>query len=335
VNLIEAFLDSSRERLGLERYGLRGAPSCVVITPRFPASRHVVVLVLAPGATAPCLVAKLPRLDHDNGGVEREAASLRALEWARPGIASVPRVLALERHDTRTILLETALLGEPIDQDMVRRDPASCIQAVTGWIAQLPSVHAADRGTGWFEALLEGPLQRLSGALAGSAEGARLLKQTSELVEPLRRAEFPLVFEHGDLSDPNLLWLGDGRVGIVDWELSQPRGLPLHDLCFFLAYVAVATARATQVDSQVAAFHRAFFEPGGWARPLLVADAEEAGLPGRLIAPLVVACWMRGTARLLERLGVDVPEPVLDDRLYAFWRHAVANVDALQWPGDH
>lgn len=334
MNVVQAFLDVSRERLGLERYGLRGTPSCVVITPRFPASRHVVVLVLAPGAAAPCLVAKLPRLRQDNGGVEREAASLRALERARPGIATVPHVVALERDEMRAILLETALLGEPIDQEMVRREPARCIQAVTGWIAELPSVHASDRGTGWFQALLERPLRRLSGALAGSAEGVRLLERTSELVAPLRRAEFPLVFEHGDLSDPNLLWLRDGSVGIVDWELSQPRGLPLHDLCFFLAYVAVATARATQVDSQVEAFHRAFFEPGGWARPLLLANAERAGLPGWLIAPLVVACWMRCTAGLLERLAVDVPEPVHGDRLYAFWRHAVAHVEALRWTGD-
>jgi aminoglycoside phosphotransferase (APT) family kinase protein len=334
VNLVQAFLDSGRERLSLGRYGLGGTPSCVVITPRFPASRHVVILVLAPGTAGPCLVAKLPRLPDDHGGVEREAASLRALERARPGITTVPRVVALERYHTRTILLETALVGEPIDQAMIRADPATWVRAVTGWIAQLPSVDAEDRA-GSFEALLERPLRRLSGALAGSAEGAQLLERTSELVEPLRRAQFPLVFEHGDLSDPNLLWLRDGQVGIVDWELSQPRGLPLHDLCFFLAYVAVATARATHVDSQVAAFHRAFFEPGGWVRPLLVADAERAGLPVRLIAPLVVACWMRCTAGLLERLATNAPGAVQGDRLYAFWRHAVANVDALQSPGDH
>jgi aminoglycoside phosphotransferase (APT) family kinase protein len=343
VNVVQEFLVANSERLRLEHHGLKGIPSCVVLTPRFPASRHIVVLVLAPGAAAPCLVVKLPRLPGDHSGVAREAASLQELEQLRHDLGTAPRVVSFERMGGLAILLQTALVGEPIDQDAVRKAPTRCVAAVTEWLAGLPQIAGADRRPDWFEDLLARPLERLAAALSGSAEGSRLLERTAKLVEPLRGATFPLVFEHGDLSDPNLLWLEDGRVGVVDWELSQPRGLPLHDLCFFLAYVAVATARATTLDAQVTAFSDAFLARDGWARPLLAAAAEQAGLAAELRMPLFVACWMRCTAGLLQRFDHDLGNApkadghplLLGDRCYAFWRQAVAHADAPGGPWDH
>ena len=42
----------------------------------------------------------------------------------------------------------------------------------------------------------------------------------------------------------------------------------------------------------------------------------------------------RYSVAVLERLATDAPGPVQGDRLYAFWRHAVAHAEALRWPGD-
>lgn len=55
---------------------------------------------------------------------------------------------------------------------------------------------------------------------------------------PLRSMQLPLVFEHGDLSYPNLLLLPTGEPGVLDWELANPDGLPACDLFLFLTYVA-------------------------------------------------------------------------------------------------
>ena len=66
-------------------------------------------------------------------------------------------------------------------------------------------------------------------------------------MQPLRAASVPRVFEHGDLSHPNLIWLPTGRVGVVDWELAEEEGFPLHDLSFFLAFRDV---RAPQVPNR-------------------------------------------------------------------------------------
>jgi hypothetical protein len=334
VSLVQRFLAASATRLGLEGHGVKGTPSCILLTPRFMASRHVVVLVLGTETGRPCLVAKLPRLRDDDAGIQREAANLRQLERARVGgDPGVPRVLALERFEGQAILLETALAGRPMDRAAVRSDPGRCLAAVVEWTGALPSTAPAERHAGRYEELLAGPLRRAGGDARLPAEWRRLVERTLELVAPLRDVALPLVFEHGDLSDPNLLWLDGGRVGVVDWELSEPHGLPAHDLCFFLAFVAVATARARRLTTQVRAFHDAFVRPGGWARPLLAAHADRLQVRRSLLAPLLVACWARYTLGVLSRLwdeGEQTGLPV-DERSYRFWRHAVAHAETLRW----
>lgn len=327
MRLVQNFLVSNASRLGLECHGVDGTPSCLMLTPWFSASRHVVVLVLASETGAPCLVAKLPRRSGDGGGVEREAANLRHLERVGASVGSVPRVVALELVGGRPMLLETALAGRPMDQYAIRREPARCLEAVNSWLLGLPWAPASGRRPNWYETLLERPLQQAAaGGLLGG--GSLLVERTLELTEPLRHAELPLVVQHGDLSDPNLLWLEDGRVGVVDWELSEQHGLPAHDLCFFLAYFATATARARRLKDQVAAFHSAFIVPGAWARPLVVDYADRSRLARPLLTPLFVACW----ASYVIGLPVRGVSPVAS-RYHAFWRHTVQHADALDWSG--
>lgn len=347
MSSVLSFLSANRERLGLERYGLRGTMSFLIVTPRFRASRHVVVLVMPEGTTEPALVAKVPRLRDDTAGVAREAANLRAARDALSGeVGTIPLVVALEENRGRPILLETALVGRPMAPAAVRRDPSRCVDAVTAWLTKLSlaSASRAETQAGWGERLLEAPLRRLDGVFPPGEEPSALVERTRELLLPLRQAELPLVFEHGDLSHPNVLLLEDGRVGVVDWELAEPRGLPVRDLFFFLTYVAFAERRATDVAGQVAAFHDAFVRPRGWARPVVAAYAERLGLEPSLLTPLFVACWASYTAGLLARLGGDAgagaagrplssaPGKWLQgNRYFALWRHALAHANVLHW----
>jgi aminoglycoside phosphotransferase (APT) family kinase protein len=126
------------------------------------------------------------------------------------------------------------------------------------------------------------------------------------MLEPLRLASIPPVFEHGDLSHPNLLLLRDGRLGVLDWELARPRGLPVHDLAFFLGSVALARARGSSRAEEVAAFEAAFLGRDAWARRVLERHAATLDIPRALLAPLVLACWARYACRLLARVSGDV-----------------------------
>jgi thiamine kinase-like enzyme len=187
--------------------------------------------------------------------------------------------------------------------------------------------------------MLERPLENVAESFSLPADEVDLVKRTLELVEPLREAELPDVVEHGDLSYPNLIWTGENRVGVVDWELAEEHGLPLQDLAYFLTYATFALRRARDTTSQVAALHDAFFARGGWARARVEAYARDLALERELLTPLFVFCWARSVARLVDRIGGEEAAPLSEEavawiqqnRYYALWRHAIAHADRLVW----
>ena len=344
MNSIVTFLESNRQRFDIERYGAASHLSCVMLTPRFRASSHVVFLVLAGGKPDPVLVAKVPRLTSAVAAIEREVANLRAIEVARPDwLNSIPRVVAYEECFGRPVLVETALVGHLMDPVTVRRDLAGCCAAVSGWLCgtERPHLGASTGNENWYERLVEQPLRQFGDVFPLSTDDIRLLERTWALVEPLRGTSLPMVVEHGDLSHPNIILCEDGRVGVVDWELADVNGVPASDLFFFLAYAAFALGKARAGKDYISSFHTAFFGRTAWAPPYVAAYAEALQLSSHLLTPLFVLCWARYTVGLLRRLGgTGGLEQAVDgttaawlrtNRYYALWRHAVDHLDELEW----
>ncbi|MFQ6099223.1 MAG: phosphotransferase, partial [Armatimonadota bacterium] len=276
--------------------------------------------------------------------LEREAANLRAVQATRPGgFDSIPRIVAFEEYAGRPILVETALVGQPMNRQTVQRDPETCCTTVINWLMEVQQATCSSTRDDphWFERLVEKPLSHFASVFPSSADETQLLERTRKLVAPLRRVSLPLVFEHGDLSHPNLLLLKGGGAGVVDWELAEPRGLPVCDLFFFLTYAAFALGSARSTDGYLPAFHAAFFGPSAWARRYVLAYAERLSVPSHLLTPLFAACWARYVAGLLIRRGddrhsrgpltLDTAAWLRANRYYALWRHTVARVDELDW----
>jgi len=281
----------------------------------------------------------MARVPGDSGGLAREAAVLKAVHEGRPDLSkTVPRIVAFEEGD-RPVLVETALAGPLLKPAMLRREPTRYVDAVVAWLIGLAATPRKDIEAGWYERMLERPLNDLAESLRLPAGEVDLVKRTLELVEPLREAEIPEVVEHGDLSHPNLIWTGQNRVGVVDWELAEEHGLPLHDLAYFLSYATFALRRSTDTTAQVAAFHDAFFPGGGWARARVEAYARGLALDRELLTPLFVACWARSVVRLVDRIGGEEAAPMSEEavawiqqnRYYALWRHAIAHADGMVW----
>jgi hypothetical protein len=327
MNAVVNFLLENRRRLELERHGLGGRISALVVTPRFRASRHVVVLVLGEGSSQPALVVKIPRVPRDVSGIEREHALLSAVHSGQAR-AGVPQPVMLADCCGTTILVETAVHGRLLTAALARRDQLRWGVAASNWLALLPRERSDDAWT----RLVERPLRRFACDFDG--HDRTFVERTLELVAPLNCNDYPVVVEHGDFAQPNIL-VTDAGLGAIDWELGEERGLPATDLCFFLLYLSLARARATTDERRFAAFDAAFVGRDAWGRAVLDSYARSIDLEPALIQPLVLASLARYVARFAERLAAggetspDIVAWIQQNRYYALWRHAVDRLDGV------
>ncbi|NUQ65495.1 MAG: aminoglycoside phosphotransferase family protein, partial [Pirellulales bacterium] len=302
MNTVLSYLRENRHRLE-PGPGNASRLSCLIVTPRFRASSHVVFLLLAEGRRDPIWVAKLPRLAGRSVSLEKTVANLRAVHAGKPGgFDSIPRVIAYEEYHGRPILLLTALAGTALDPALVRRDPTRCCESVLAWLGDMDRPRTPRADDLWFERLVHRPLDLFGKTFPLSDEEAACLARTEKIVAILRESSLPLVFEHGDLSSPNVMRLHGGGIGVVDWELAEPQGLPAGDLFFFLTYVAFARHNARRTPGYLTAFQEAFFGPRAWALPHIRTYAARLAVPGESLTPLFVLCWARYLAGLVQRL---------------------------------
>lgn len=328
MNFLDAFLQEIN--LGADFY--TGLVASVLLTPRFPASRHVIFLVTKRNSGDLLMVAKVPRLRDAGGSIEREARNLIAIQALRPeGFDTIPRILAFERFRGYPVLLETALNGHAISPSLIRGEADFYRRAVIEWLAELSTPTSAAEA--WYKHIGERPLRYLEANLG--AEEQPLLARLREAVRPLHAAHLPFVVEHGDLSHPNLIMLPSGKVGAVDWELSEVQGMVASDLFFFLSYIAFSLAKSNETGDFLGPFDAAFFGPDAWTGPYIGLYAARVGIPIGLLAPLFALSWTRYLSNLLVRLRVGGDGPadaatlarLRSDRYYAIWRHAVLNID--------
>lgn len=337
MNTVQEFVARNRERLDLAGLPAPERLACVLLTPRFRASAHVVFLLFDADPADPVLVAKAARLPSGAGALEREAGILREVHAARPGgFASVPRPLACDDHAGTRILLETAVPGRVLRPALARRRADAYAEGLTTWVLELGRATLHRPAAGDAERLVDAPLGALERELPCVADEEGLAARTREATRALTAAAVPRVLTHGDLGAPNLLVSRDGAVGVVDWETAEPRGLPGQDLVFALTYLAFARRGAATPAASVAAFHEAFYSPRPWARPHLERYAGELGFPAALLEPLIVASWMRYVVALASRLGTGPGAPasrretgewLRGNRYHALWRHALREAE--------
>ncbi len=341
MNVVLAYLAHNQERLRLGQFGGINGLSCLFITPRFRASAHVVCIVLSVADQRPLFVAKMPRLPERVEGLAHEANMLSLVQRSRPGgFDTVPRALMFESFRGWPILLETALVGEPMSPNVVRRNPEWCVNLVTDWLIDLHNATAAPTSQNeWFRRAVEQPLAALTNGLPATATQERdLCARTLAEAEKLRDYLVPFVFEHGDLSHPNILIMPTGRAGVVDWELATPWGVPVADLIFFLTFVAFARHRAHERERHVEAFQTAFFGEETWARNAVRRYMKAMCLPTRALPALIVLGWARYVAGLVQRLAAGTPNGRLDEktvawlrtnRYYRLWRWTLEHAEAF------
>ena len=233
--------------------------------------------------------------------------------------------------DGRTLLVETVVDGVELVPAQVQKDRERVLAAGRAFVQALPVVRDAADNQGWYDAAVADPLGRLAQRVPGDAELQRLVERTHDALGPLRGAALPAVFEHADLSHPNLFLLPAGGLGVIDWERATTEGVPGHDLVFFLQYVAESSRSAWTRPAQAAALDDAFAGEGAWAMTLLRDHLRHRGVEPGLAGPLVLATWARSAATLAARLPAEQGLTETDafagvvavDRDVVLWRRAV------------
>jgi hypothetical protein len=98
-------------------------------------------------------------------------------------------------------------------------------------------------------------------------------------------AVVPAVLVHGDFAPWNIRELPDGACALVDWELAEWKGMPLHDLCHFF-YVQ------TRSFSPDKLFYSTLLQEGSWRKYCGALDLPLSLVP-RLAAAFLLAMLAR------------------------------------------
>lgn len=172
-----------------------------------------------------------------------EQAALATLaELAIPG---APAPLGHGVDGGLTWSAETAVAGRPLGDVLATSPPADGLRALERIADYLTDLAIATRG----------PL---------SPDLALQLRPPYERAGPLAPRQVLGVLVHGDFHG-NVL-LDEGRIGVIDWELARPGGLPLHDLMPLLCkgLAAVRRVHRDQVPSVLLPVLRGEGPDGEW-----------------------------------------------------------------------
>jgi hypothetical protein len=321
-------------------------PSRLLVTPWEEASRHVVCLYLDVLTGSSRAVAKLPRRNWDVGGIRHESSALEELSQRTDALTGlVPKVHTVRLDGARPFLLESPLRGRAVSPDVAVSVTPTLLAAGLGFVEHLPKTGTTDEDQSWFARLVENPLREVAD-LVDLADVPPLVERTLHHLQSLRTAVLPLVFEHGDLSHPNLFLSDGGRLAAADWERAEAYGLPVHDLCFLLQYISECRAGAVDREAQRRAFDDAFTGRRAWALPWLRRYATAVGVDEPILPGLLLASWARSSAGLLTRLSppeqrvaqkpgtktsvdANVAAAFSADRDFELWRHAADRFEHL------
>jgi len=189
-------------------------------------------------------------------------------ESALPGESGRRYYARSRRRYDRAVVEASEVLGalRRSTEEVVAIDETEFARLCGEWLAELRGIVQED---------LRSTLEALERWLRGTLLGTRL----------------PLGWQHGDLDFANLLYRPDDTVlGIIDFEVFEPRGLPLLDLLFLLARRPIRRRHLTfGTIFTRSILTRALppLETGLLAREMRVIGADE-----RLYRALALCCWL-------------------------------------------
>lgn len=268
--------------------------SSLVLTGGHRSVGKVVWLVFAEPDHCPRLAVKMPRVPESVPGLTREATTLQSIQAQRPsGMQGIPRVLFCQEHAGLLTVGETALTGRPI-LELLRRDNCRDFALkATDWLADLAGRPIPCPPATWWNRLIEPVLTDFDESF-GSVVDPGMLRETRDILSTL--GALPLVCEHRDFGPWNVLRMtANGELAVLDWESSEPQGLPGLDLIYFLSFLALfldGAMRSGRVRESYRATLDAATQIGGVMRECLTRYASLVGIDPANLPPLRLLGWL-------------------------------------------
>jgi hypothetical protein len=309
--------------------------SWVLLTGGRRSINKVVGLGFADAETRPRLAVKFARSASEDDPLEQEATTLRTLRDTAVNLTGVPEVLFVGRRSGRVALGETAVAGQPLLHRLDHDSLPAVASQVTSWLVDLARAAAdVQPRASWAERLIENPVrdfERMFASVLDAEETAQARRILSTLTD------LPLVCEHRDCSPWNLLHDDHGGLAVVDWESSEPRGLPGLDLAYFLTYAALFveqtmdTSRGAETYARTMERHSTV---GAVVRACEQSYCERVGLDPEQLHPLRLLCWIvhsRSEYRQLEQDAVGTPtqEALARSFFLSLWRQELRRHSAV------
>ena len=178
--------------------------------------------------------------------------------------------------------VESAAPGRPL-LELLGSAPLPLVERIAAWVLQMGTATAAPA------AALQPERQRLEREVLPAW---RPLGVPDDLVAAL--PDLPAVLQHNDLGTWNVMTDGHAFMA-VDWESARSAGMPLWDLCYFLADALPRAEGPADPGTYLARTLSLFAGRSphspvlfGWVR----AAVEALQIPPAAVGPLVTLCWL-------------------------------------------
>jgi hypothetical protein len=342
-NSAQAALDEAEQRLGqsalfggvASRYGVLASRSLADLTEQPPrylrelaraggvnidhhrwglsargeySSRKVLVFLFNPADESPEYIVKMTRDAALNPRLENEHSALKLL--AERGIGdreTLPRVAFFGHHRGLAVLGETIVDGAPFERRSSGASECGYARDAIAWLTEL-GARTADRTAASALEVAEGLevlFRRFAEIYRLAPAHHAFLKAQIEIIAQ-SRAAFPLVFQHGDPGTWNAMVAPSGRAAFLDWEASEPQGMPLWDLLYFVRTYGAWSMRAATSGDPTKGFSTQFLARTPFQTLLVGSTARycaAVGLSQQFVEPLFYTCWMHRALKESTRLA--------------------------------
>jgi hypothetical protein len=217
-----------------------------------------------------------------------------------PELRGVPRVVFCQEYSGVLAVGETVLTGQSIAALLRPDNFRDFAFKVTAWLAELagagqprPSIPAV-----WRHRLVEPVLRDFDDSF-GPVIDRGMLRETENILNTL--GALPLVCEQRDCGPWNMLMTSEGELAVLDWESSEPEGLPALDLIYFVTYLSFFISGVLRPNGATASgrfreCYRMSLDPsarlGSLRSECLSSYANDIGANADALRPLALLAWL-------------------------------------------